>query len=79
MKLEFCESRDRISAIRPDAIMATIFSPLIAFWSNSAKIRLGSSCRVVMSVARVVLRMSILSSWCCMSSEVAYRMWSRDW
>ena len=62
IKLEFYDSKERISAMRPDAIIATIFSPLTAFWSNREKIRLVSSCKAVISVARVVFRMSILRS-----------------
>ena len=31
IKFEFCESRERISAMRPEAMIATIFSPWIAF------------------------------------------------
>jgi len=35
MKLAFWESRERISAIKPEAITATMRSPWIAFASNS--------------------------------------------
>lgn len=62
MKLEFWESRDSISAMRPLAMTATIFSPWVAFCSNKVKMRFGSSYKTLMSVARDEFLISIFRS-----------------